>query len=73
MNSEVLAQQTTLTTYAARAVERALTRLAEGTYGRCEAYHGNIPAPRLVALPFATRCLTCQVLHESSAGARFQE
>jgi DnaK suppressor protein len=37
-------------------IDDALRRLASGTYGVCEECGQEIPAPRLKALPFATRC-----------------
>ena len=39
-----------------RAVENALERMREGTYGKCEACNCNIPIARLQVLPYAT-CL----------------
>jgi RNA polymerase-binding transcription factor DksA len=41
-------------------IERALTRLADGTYGQCESCSQPIPPRRLEALPFATLCVACQ-------------
>jgi DnaK suppressor protein len=38
----------------------ALTRLAEGQYGICDECEEEIPGKRLRAVPFTTRCLTCQ-------------
>jgi RNA polymerase-binding transcription factor DksA len=38
-------------------VRRARQRLAEGTYGVCEVCGEQIPAARLEARPWATRCL----------------
>ena len=40
-------------------IERALERLAAGTYGRCEQCGERIDAMRLKALPHATRCQRC--------------
>jgi DnaK suppressor protein len=39
-------------------VERALRRLDEGTYGRCEVCGDAIAAARLEALPSTTVCIT---------------
>lgn len=54
------------TTAAARAihrslldVERALQRVAEGTYGFCEQCGAKIPEARMEALPATTRCVAC--------------
>ncbi len=41
-------------------VEQALTKLDQGTYGRCEDCDGDIPFERLEALPFATLCVSCK-------------
>lgn len=47
-----------------RDVERALAKLAEGTYGRCDGCAAEIGAERLAAIPWAVRCIRC------AAGAR---
>ena len=49
-------------------VEHALARVAEGTYGRCEACGGHIPAGRLEALPAATTCVGCAGRVRRAAG-----
>jgi RNA polymerase-binding transcription factor DksA len=41
-------------------IERALDRLADGSYGHCEKCSQAIPPRRLEALPFATLCVPCQ-------------
>ena len=41
-------------------VERALRRLKQGTYGKCEVCSVKIPVARLNALPFSTLCIKCQ-------------
>ncbi len=40
-------------------VERALAKLAEGTYGTCDVCGGKIPAARLKAQPESTVCVNC--------------
>lgn len=40
-------------------VEAALTRLAEGTYGRCERCGQPIAPARLEAMPTARTCINC--------------
>jgi len=40
-------------------VERALTKLEDGSYGRCEDCGQAIPEPRLEAMPTARRCISC--------------
>jgi DnaK suppressor protein len=49
-------------------VERALTRLKQGTYGICEVCQGKIPVARLNALPFGTTCINCQREMDSHSG-----
>ncbi|MEM6654558.1 MAG: TraR/DksA family transcriptional regulator [Planctomycetota bacterium] len=41
-------------------IERALQRIQDGTYGKCEVCGGRIPMARLNALPYATMCIECQ-------------
>ena len=41
-------------------IEDAIRRIDEGSYGACEACGGPIERPRLRALPFAKKCMTCQ-------------
>ncbi|MDP9434545.1 MAG: TraR/DksA family transcriptional regulator [Actinomycetota bacterium] len=45
-------------------VERALARIDDGTYGRCEGCGGQIPKPRLQAFPRATLCVRCKTREE---------
>ncbi len=40
-------------------VERSLSRLDQGLYGRCESCGEGIPAERLAALPYAIHCIHC--------------
>lgn len=39
---------------------RALHRMTEGSYGRCERCDGKIPTARLEILPAARYCVPCQ-------------
>ena len=55
---------------ALRRVDEALTRLSEGVCGQCAECGDEISPARLDALPFAVRCLDCEVVHESTIGAR---
>lgn len=41
------------------AIEEALERMDEGTYGECEACGAKIPKARLEALPFVALCVKC--------------
>ena len=42
------------------AIENALQRIREGSYGLCEECGRDIPMTRLQALPYATTCVNCQ-------------
>jgi DnaK suppressor protein len=42
------------------AVSRALLKLRQGGYGRCEACGADIPFDRLKVEPEATRCMPCE-------------
>jgi RNA polymerase-binding transcription factor DksA len=41
-------------------IDGALSRLEEGTYGRCEGCAQPIPAGRLEILPYVRFCVKCQ-------------
>ncbi len=41
-------------------IDRALAKLAEGSYGRCDACGGEIAPERLEALPWAALCMACK-------------
>jgi DnaK suppressor protein len=42
------------------AIDEAITRVDDGTYGLCEECEGEITEGRLQALPFTRLCVTCQ-------------
>ena len=42
------------------AVQNALWRMDEGTYGRCTDCGGEISVPELLAVPQAAQCLPCR-------------
>lgn len=46
------------------AVNQALERIENGTYGKCERCGKQIAEDRLEAIPYATRCIDCQRLVE---------
>jgi RNA polymerase-binding transcription factor DksA len=46
------------------AIADALDRLDAGTYGRCESCGKDIPAERLRAVPFVSRCVPCEEQEE---------
>ena len=52
------------------AIDNALLRFDEGTYGVCEGCSELIEVPRLTALPFATMCIDCQSKTEGRDPAR---
>jgi RNA polymerase-binding transcription factor len=60
----VMREGTLLTDLARRAelaeLDRALVRLARGTYGLCVECGSSIDPERLSVLPGAARCITCQ-------------
>jgi DnaK suppressor protein len=41
-------------------IERAISRIENGSYGKCENCEKAIPMSRLKAIPWATRCIICQ-------------
>ena len=47
-----------------RAIEEALLRIEEGTFGICEDCEEKISPGRLNAMPFALRCVECQERYE---------
>jgi DnaK suppressor protein len=51
-------------------IAEALECLDDGRYGICAECDGAIPADRLRALPFATRCLECEREHEADGRQR---
>jgi RNA polymerase-binding protein DksA len=46
------------------AVDEALKKIQDNTYGRCEGCRENIKKDRLLAIPYATCCLECQSKQE---------
>ena len=51
----------------AQEVDDALERIEQGTYGRCERCHKEIPPKRLEALPYARFCIQCARKDEREA------
>jgi DnaK suppressor protein len=49
-------------------IDRALARLDAGEYGRCSECAGDIAEQRLRALPFASRCRSCEQRREHEQG-----
>ena len=47
-----------------RAIDAALLRIADGSYGVCEVCDKPIDVRRLEAAPHALRCIDCQTIYE---------
>ena len=58
-----------------QAIDEALARVEEGTYGVCESCESDIAEGRLEALPFTRLCINCQADREKEArlNKRFEE
>jgi DnaK suppressor protein len=58
-----------------QAIQEALERVDDGTYGICESCEAEISPGRLAALPFTRMCVNCQAEHEKEAKAsrRFED
>ncbi len=52
-----------------QAIQEAIVRIDEGTYGICESCEGEIAEGRLLALPFTHMCVACQSEYEKEAKA----
>ena len=49
------------------AIDEALQRISEKTYGLCESCEGEIQLGRLKVLPFTRLCVRCQEEHEKES------
>jgi DnaK suppressor protein len=67
-NEEVSSQLAELEARELTQIDRALSRLRQGTYGVCEGCGSKIPVLRLNALPFSTLCIACQREVENDSG-----
>jgi DnaK suppressor protein len=47
-------------------LDEAISQLEAGTYGTCTGCHEPIPIERLIAVPFALYCLSCQLRRRPS-------
>ena len=47
-------------------LDEAISQLEAGTYGTCVGCHQSIPIERLIAVPFALYCLSCQARRRPS-------
>lgn len=61
-NDEVSDRMAATTAVDLERVNAALSRLADGTYGRCELCGAVIEDQRLIALPLTTLCIKCAQL-----------
>jgi YteA family regulatory protein len=50
-----------------RAIDHALQRIREGTYGVCENCGREIPPERLEAIPYTTQCVHCRAAAEEAS------
>lgn len=50
-----------------QAIDEALARIEEGTYGICESCESEIAPARLEAMPFSRLCVSCQAEREKEA------
>ena len=66
-NQEVIDDLGNISRQELRKVSRALSRIEAGEYGSCIDCGCAIPEARLVANPFAERCLKCEEQHEKKA------
>jgi DnaK suppressor protein len=63
--SELHSQLAALESRELRAIEAAIGKLRNGTFGSCERCQKAIPIARLQALPFTSVCIECQRKRES--------
>lgn len=58
-----------------QAIENALERVEDGSYGICESCESDIAPARLEALPFTRLCVSCQAEREKEAklSRRFED
>jgi RNA polymerase-binding transcription factor len=66
LNVSVAASQAQVFSSQLAAVDRALERLEDGSYGHCDGCDREISEARLKAVPFAERCVECQEKAEES-------
>jgi len=55
------------------AIDDALARVEDGTYGLCESCESDIAEGRLEALPFTRLCINCQAEREKEAKSMKRE
>jgi DnaK suppressor protein len=57
--------------YLSREAAAALTRIDEGTFGRCESCQREIPRERLEAVPYARHCTRCAAAMQETPAVNF--
>lgn len=57
---EIAAYLTTQETQILIKIDKALRKIEEGTYGKCEKCNKNIDEERLETIPYAEFCINCQ-------------
>ena len=55
-----------------REIDRALTKMDQGKYGKCEACRRPIAVKRLEVMPWTRHCVRCAGVRESFAGEDFE-
>src|SRR3989449_8884875 len=56
-----------------QAIDDALARVEDGTYGVCESCESDVAEGRLEALPFTRLCISCQAEREKEAKSMKRE
>jgi DnaK suppressor protein len=56
-----------------QAIDDALSRIDDGTYGVCESCESDVAEGRLEALPFTRLCISCQAEREKEAKSMKRE
>lgn len=68
-NDEISSQLVEIESRELGQIERALERIVQGAYGRCEFCGGKIAEARLNALPYTNSCIDCQRENERNGNA----
>ena len=68
-NDEISSQLVEIESRELGQIERALERIVQGVYGRCEFCGGKIAEARLNALPYTNSCIDCQRENERNGHA----
>jgi DnaK suppressor protein len=68
-NDEISSQLAEIESRELEQIERALQRIVDGVYGRCEFCGGKIAEARINALPYTNSCIDCQRENERNGEA----